>query len=281
MIEENNFDYSKVCRTQKQNYLSSVPKSIQDPPEEFNADESYIPLIKSDTTGKLNNRHNDIFTPSGIAAYDIYFGGLVLNSLNLFRTSSYEASIVALGAFISHGLRNDERVSLVGFSNPKHIIYKLARYGYTDLEKYINSEQLVYLYYKPFFEKQIGLSTGYGEMVDELIDLSGQDISRLALDNCEIMFNQQSQKLAKTSAIKLLLATERRSFTTLGVFTNESVVTDYLLDQICESTMESYASIERDSKGDNNLFRFTVKKSPETLKTKTICLELNTGIGFV
>lgn len=276
MIEEKKHGCSESFRAPKKYYLSAVPNTLHAAPED-----DYISLIESGCGATDSSYHSDIFTPSGIDAYDARFGGLVSNSLNLFKANNSEASIATLGAFISHSLKKGERVALVGFSNPKHIIYKLARYGHTDLEKYLDNEQLVYLYYKPFFEKQIGLSIDYGDMLDELIGIAGRDITRLALDNCEIMFNQQSQKLAKTSAIKLLLATERRSFTTLGVFSNESIGADYDLERVCESTMASYVAIEQDSKHDNSLFQFIVKKSPDVYKSNTLHLELTRRVGFI
>jgi hypothetical protein len=281
MIEEKKLDDSESYRATENNSIRLVQNILQDNWEENYSEEDTISLIESGHNGTGDYPNHDIFTPSGIDAYDAKFGGLVLNSLNLFKTNNYEAGIATIGAFISQGLNNGERVALVGFSNPKHIFYKLARYGYTNLEKHLDNEQLVYLYYKPFFEKQLSLSIDYGEMLDELVEISGPGITRLALDNCEVMFNNQSQKLAKTSAIKLLLATERRSFTTLGTFSNENIGTDYDLGQVCESTMASYITVEQDSENNSNLFHFTAKKSPDVYKKNTLRLELTTGIGFI
>ncbi|MES9837874.1 MAG: hypothetical protein AB2665_13470 [Candidatus Thiodiazotropha sp.] len=223
----------------------------------------------------------ELFLPSGIDPYDRRFGGLVLNSLNLFQTSDYESGIAALGSFITNGLINGERVTLASFQHPKHLLYKLSLYGFSDLDTYLENEQLVYLYYKPFFEKSLSLSLDYGRMFDEITKISSCGIKRVALDNCEALFNKQSHQLAKSSAIKLLLAAERREFTTLGTFVNERIDSDNDLDKVCSSTMTSFTKIDKQVVQQKDLYRFLVEKSPNICFNNAMIIELKVGHGFV
>jgi hypothetical protein len=238
---------------------------------------------------KVDNQHidknrgypADLYTPLGIIEFDRKYGGVVCDAINILEAADQNSSIAALGHYISSGLEQGKRVAFVSFENPKHALAKLEQYGFGSLESYLKKEQLIYIYYTPLFTKALSLSFDYRRLFEEIDQIGGQEITRVAFANCEVLFNLQSVPLAKASAIKLLSATENKKFTTLGSYIRREDSGQKNLTQACESTLISYITIDKCGDNGTSLYQFAVRKSLNMATEDTLKLKLLKQYGFV
>jgi hypothetical protein len=235
-----------------------------------------------------NNSGNPagLYTPLGITEFDRKYGGIVYGAFNIMEAVDQDSSITTLGHYISSGLEKGEQVVFVSFENPRHALAKLEQYGFGSFDSYLKNEQLIYIYYKPLFTKSLCLSFNYRILFEEIERIAGQEITRLAFDNCEVLFNLQSVSLARASAFKLLSATENKKYTTLGSYIRREESDQKNLIEACESIIISYIAIDRcdDNEtgfSETGFYQFTVRKSLNMATEDKLKLKLLKQQGFV
>ena len=227
-----------------------------------------------------------LYIPLGINEFDRKYGGIVCGAINIVEAADQDSSIATLGHYISGGLEKGEQVALVSFENPRHALAKLGQYGFGSFDSYLKNEQLIYIYYKPLFTKSLCLSFNYRRLFEEIERIAGREITRLAFDNCEVLFNLQSVPLARASAIKLLSVTENKKYTTFGSYINRKESDQKNLIEACESTIISYIKIDRceDNEAgfyEADFYQFTVRKSLNMATDDKLKLKLLKQQGFV
>lgn len=216
--------------------------------------------------------------PWGIEHFDRCYGGLLAGVFNILAASDHDAAIAAVGHFLAQGLEDQQRVALVGFDNPQLLFSKFALYGW-DFIPALESERLVYIYYKPAFFHTLSFTDDYKIPFAELRRLTGA-IERLAFLNADALLNLQSEYLARDSAVKLAAA-GCGSTTTLGCFVHQNTASHRLIEMGCCSLMPSYLVLRALPHHVNRRYALEWRKGPGFCTQAATLLELETGRGYV
>lgn len=215
----------------------------------------------------------------GVEAFDRKYGGLIANGINMLSVPDHDSAIVAVGHFLAHGINQDQCTAIVTFDNPAMTLSRLSLYGF-DFDAALHTERLVYLYYKPTFLHVLSCSTDYGNLFNEILKLSGP-ITRLAFLDADMLFDLQTEYLARVSASKLAMGFYHESVTTLGCFVRQDLRSNMLLDAVARNHMSSYIEIHRDINSTNENYHFKWLKGAATHVTAGCNFELKIGQGYV
>jgi hypothetical protein len=217
--------------------------------------------------------------PWGLEEFDRRFGGLAGGTFNMLAAPNYDTALAAIGHFLARGLQKKQRAALITLDNPRFTFSKLAMYGF-NCETAMKSERLIYLYYKPAFTQALSCSTDYKALISEILGLAGP-IHRMAFLNAELLFNLQTEYLARVSASKLTAETGCGSITTLGCYISQATHSCTLLDAACNSLMPSYLLLRSGTGQHARQYTLEWRKSPFASVCGESKLELKPGVGYV
>ena len=215
--------------------------------------------------------------PSGIQPFDIQ-GGLVKGTLNLLQTEDHQSGVVATGHFLKAGLARGERVGLIAFDNAATLLRIYTHYGFS-FEEHLESEQLIYLYYKGTVSHSLCFTAHYSEVIDEILHLSGGHLDRLAVCRADALINPQSLTLARESVQNLVSATTNIATTIFGYYCRSEHEQAQNVDLACRSFLLSYLSLTGSGPQDSYTLRWKV--SPFPMKGPELTLTLREGHGFI
>ncbi len=227
-----------------------------------------------DTTNSVND-----LEPWGITSFDDNYTGLPRRTFNLLRTCNVEVSTSAIGHFLETGIELGQRVALVSFEHPDYLMARFEEYGF-DFENELLSEQLIYLYYKPFFSQSINFSTNHRQMFDEIKGLSKGGVNRIVFLNTEVLFNLETHLLAKASAEKIMASFCDDQCVILGCYQATDNPAHQNLDEISKMFLSSYLEIKSPIQGDDLEFELILHKSPLLFAQNSLDLYLTPGFGF-
>jgi len=217
--------------------------------------------------------------PWGIAGFDRLYGGIAAGGLTMLSTPEYDSAIAAVGHYLARSLEDGQRATIVSFDKSSLMLAKLAHYGF-DFKEALQLEKLVYLYYKPTFLHALSCSTDYAALFKEILTLSGP-ITRLAFLNADMLFNLQTEYLARVSASKLASAFGCESVTTLGCFVRQHLRSYQLLDAVCNSQISSYIRIRRKINFNDQNYAINWRREPDADANTACSLDLKIGHGYV
>jgi len=163
---------------------------------------------------------------------------LLENSVNVINVPDLQHATLAAGVFVDDGLQMNQRAAMLSFVHPSILFSRFAEAGLT-FDNALQSEQLVYLYYKPDVARSINLSVNYNELFDEIVQLSGGDLRRLVLFNVDALINTNSEHLVHSSLHQLIYAASHHQVTLLGLFV-DSGHASALLDEGCRAILPGY-----------------------------------------
>lgn len=164
--------------------------------------------------------------------------GFLENSVNIVMVPDLQHTTLLAGMFLEDGLRCAERVVVLSFEHPDMLFARFAEAGLLFGEA-LETEQLVYLYYKPDVAHSISLSVDYRELFGEVVRLSGEGVQRLVLFNVDALINANSEHLVHTSLHQLIYAANHYQVTLLGLFVSSGHVAE-LLDEGCRAILPGY-----------------------------------------
>lgn len=223
---------------------------------------------------------NSKFTPWGITSFDNDFDGLPTLTFNLLRSYNKETNIAAIGHFLQEGLFRDQKVVLVSFDNPVYLMSSFKEYGFLFDEELI-AENLIYLYYKPFFSHSINFSTNHQQLFSEIKSLSKGGVRRIAFLNADVLFNLETYLLAESSAERIMASFSDGQCTVLGCYQAiDSQSHQKNLDEVCQSSLSSYIEIKPADYGTGDTYELIIRKSPVCHENKSIELKLSPQFGF-
>lgn len=187
---------------------------------------------------------------------------LPTRAFNLLRVSSRGATVLAIGHFLQAGLERDQRVALVSFDHPGHLLAGFREAGFY-FDRALLAEQLIYLYYKPVFSLSLNLSTNYRQLYSEIARLSNGQVSRIAFLNAEVLFNLESHLLAVSSADKLMAAFSSEHCSVLGIYHGFDTPAHHLLHQVSKASMSSYLEIREMIAGKDLVHELVIHNAPD------------------
>jgi len=228
---------------------------------------------------ETENRTNQT-EPWGIKPYDQVCGGLPKRVFTLLRCCSEEVSIVATAQYLKAGIDLGQRVSLVCFDHPDYLLDKFKSLGFNFVDSLL-AEQMIYLYYKPFFSHALNLATNYKQLFDEAIKLSMGNISRIAFLNTEVIFNLETYLLAEASAQKIIESARTDDIILLGSYHATNISSHRYLDQIGRTLLSSFLEIASASEEDDRRYKLILHKLPLLFDQSPIDLIFAPGSGFV
>lgn len=165
-------------------------------------------------------------------------GGLMDNHVNILNVPDLAYATLAAGQFLTEGLQQNERVALVSFEHPDRLFSRLAEAGLS-LDDALETEQLIYLYYKPDVAHSLNLSVDYRELFREVTQLGGEEVKRLVLFNVDALINANSEHLVHSSLHQLIYAANHFQVTLLGLFIASGQVGERI-DEGCRTTLPGY-----------------------------------------
>jgi hypothetical protein len=282
-INDQTEDNETTCVTKvisKEDRLSSFLESDLIPADA--SQNNWEDMRNEDDDYKFQNdpNSNELIIPLGISGFDKRLGGIDRNIFNIVEATNGNAATATLGHFIQKGLNDGERVVLVSLENPKHVFAKLARYGFM-LDPFLESEQLVYLYYKPNYAHSLNLSTNYQYLLNEILLLGGNSVNRVVFDNVDVLFNLQSLFLARASAAKISAATGSMNCTMLGIFVSSQSEDIENLKVACKALIPSYFMIKKILGKRSEIYSFSCEKSSVRHPDIQCYLQLREGYGYV
>jgi hypothetical protein len=215
----------------------------------------------------------------GIEPFDNSYSGLPTRAFNLVRTCSQEISIVAIGHFLQAGIELRQRVVLVGFDHPAHLLSKFNGYGFS-FDDALNKEQFIYLYYKPCFSHSLSFSTDYKLLFNEIKTLANGTVERIAFLNSDILFNLETYFLAETSAERITASFADHNCVILGCYQTIENISHQHLDMVGQALLRSYIKIQQQEESNDRCYKLTLQNSPLFEANEPITLHLNPGSGF-
>lgn len=165
-------------------------------------------------------------------------GGFLENRVNILKVPDLRYATVAAGMFLTGGLQDNERVAVVSFEHPDPLFSRLAEAGLA-LDDALQTEQLIYLYYKPDVAHSLSLSVDYRELFREVALLGGDEVRRLVLFNVDALINTNSEHLVHTSLHHLIYAANHFQVTLLGLFVAAGQEGERL-DEGCRAVLPGY-----------------------------------------
>lgn len=176
--------------------------------------------------------------PQRVSEFYPLYGNFLENTVNILKVPDLKQAALAAGMFLAGGLENNEQVAVVSFEHPDQLFSRLAEAG-LNLSDALQSEQLIYLYYKPDVAHSLSLSVDYRELFREFTRLGGEEVKRLVLFNVDALINANSEHLVQTSLHQLIYAANHYRVTMLGLFVASGQVGE-LLDEGCRATLPGY-----------------------------------------
>lgn len=217
--------------------------------------------------------------PWGITSFDRDYGGLPKLVFNLLRACNKEVSIAAIGHFLKAGIELGQRVVLVSFEHPAYLMDNFKEYG-VSFDDELLSEQLIYLYYKPFFSHSLNFATNHQKLFDEVQSLAKGDISRIAFLNADVLFNLETHLLAESSAERIMASFSSEHCMVLGCYQATDTLSHQHLDEVSKTVLTSYIEIRPSAHGKDLLYEMILHKSPLFHSKESIDLYLTSGFGF-
>jgi len=202
--------------------------------------------------------------------------GLERGCFNMLRVPDYESGVSAACHFLRKGLALDERVAVVAFDNSEALLARFAACGFS-FDTHLQSEELLYYYYKPSFSRTLSFTPDYDRLFQELMRLSGRAISRIVFFNSETLINLQSPHLVRESLQLLVSATSNRAYTCLGFYVPQTDLMDVDLHGTCKSYLPGYFSLNRMPEGEAGEFLLRDEKSSPGAGGLDIRLEMPSG----
>ncbi|MEE9355121.1 MAG: hypothetical protein V3U75_05980 [Methylococcaceae bacterium] len=219
-----------------------------------------------------------MFSAWGIGSFDEHFAGLPKGVFNLLQVCNNETIIASMGHFIQEGIRQDERIVLVGFENPALLAKNFEKYNFF-FDKALLSEQLIYLYYKPTFSYSLSFTIDYRDLLKEIRLLANDGVSRVGFLNVDALFNLQSYLLARSSAEKVIASLVDQDILSLGCYQSTDTQEHHNLRTISNILVSSYLEIQPGQTA-GYPYDLVWKNCPVVQDLKTIPLALHTGYGF-
>lgn len=227
---------------------------------------------------ELDNLTNSIES-WGIDSFDSVHTGLPKRIFNLLRTCDEDTTISGLGHFLKKGLDQDERVTLVCFDHPAYLLSSFKQHGFS-FDDALNSEQFIYLYYKPWLSHSLNLSINYQPLFDEAKYLSKGNIGRIAFRNADVLFNLETHLLAMSSAVKIVSSLTCGNCVILGCYQGTDTPAHQLLDDVSKTSLHSYMEIKSAATGNDAAYELILHKFPLAYTKQRINLRLTHGVGF-
>ena len=221
----------------------------------------------------------DSLEPWGVELFDQAYGGLPNRLFNFLHTTTKDASIVAVGHFLTTGIQLEQKVVLVSFEHPKQLFPRFKEYNF-DFDEALLSEKLIYLYYKPVFSFSLNLAENYRLLFSEIKSLAKGKVQRIAFFNSEVLFNLETHLLAETSAEKIMAAFCDYDCVVLGCYQATNSHINSYLDEVCHTSLRSFIEITRVEQDSENNYELILHKSPLNVENNTIGLRLNKTSGF-
>lgn len=171
---------------------------------------------------------------------DFYRGhdGFLENNVNIVKIPDLHYATLTAGFFLEDGLQCGERVALLSFEHPDLLFSRFSEAGLL-FGGALETEQLIYLYYKPDVAHSISLSVDYRELFGEVVRLGGERVQRLVLFNVDALINANSEHLVHTSLHQLIYAANHYQVTLLGLFVASGHVAE-LIDEGCRAILHGY-----------------------------------------
>lgn len=217
--------------------------------------------------------------PWGIDSFDHVNVGLPRRTFNLLRTNNKESTLLATAHFLQTGILLNQRVTLVCFDHPSYLLPSFRKHGF-NFEEALISEQLIYLYYKPSFSYALNFSTNYRSLIDEAQYLSKGNVSRIAFCNADVLFNLESQLLAKLSTENIIATFNSPHCTLLGCYEASDTAPHQLLDDTAKANLSSYLEIGSQSNTTVPAYNLSVHKFPILHAQDHFKLTVTAGSGF-
>ena len=227
---------------------------------------------------ELDNLTN-AFESWGIDSFDRVYTGLPKRIFNLLRTCNEETTLSALGHYLKTGLDRDERVTLVCFDHPAYLLAGFKEHGFS-FDDALQSEQFIYLYYKPWLSHSLNFSTNYQPLIDEAKYLSKGNSGRIAFRNADVLFNLETHLLAESSAEKIMSSLNSGDCLVLGCYQGTESPTHQLLDDISKTCLRSYMEIRSGVENSTTNYELVLHKFPLFHAKQNIHLHLTRGLGF-
>lgn len=178
----------------------------------------------------------------GLAEFYLLHGGLMESNVNILNVPDLQHATLAAGMFLAGGLQRNEQVAVVTFEHPDQLLPRLSEAG-LNLDDALQTEQLIYLYYKPDVAHSLSLSVDYRELFKEVAQLGGEEAKRLVLFNVDALINTNSEHLVHTSLHQLIYAANHFKVTLLGLFVASGQEGE-LLNQGCRAVLPGYYVME-------------------------------------
>ncbi|MFA5531494.1 MAG: hypothetical protein WDA11_12595 [Thiohalomonadaceae bacterium] len=164
----------------------------------------------------VQNDGAHVFTPLGIRPVDEVLPGLVSGGFNLLEAPDATAADVALAHFLDHALKRGARVAVVAFDEAQWRLLQFANYGF-DFCEAMDDDRLSYVYYRPTLSRALGGGADYGALFNELRRLTGP-VERIGFLTPEVMFNLETDALARDSVGRFASSAGKLGATALGVY---------------------------------------------------------------
>lgn len=177
-------------------------------------------------------------TYQSVAEFYRRHDGFLGNSVNIVSVPDLQHATLIAGMFLEDGLHCDGRVVLLSFEHPDMLFARFADAGLM-FEDALETEQLIYLYYKPDVAHSISLSVDYRELFGEVVRLGGEGVQRLVLFNVDALINANSEHLVHTSLHQLIYAANHYQVTLLGLFVASGHVAE-VIDEGCRAILPGY-----------------------------------------
>ncbi|TNE99614.1 MAG: hypothetical protein EP326_07805 [Deltaproteobacteria bacterium] len=172
----------------------------------------------------------------------------VNNVFNMVQTPGPKVGLKVIGQFLNESLSNGKKAALVTFDNPTLTISAFKTLGF-DFEQALETEQLIYFYYKTNFAETLSLSQDYQSIFDEIAILGGENIERVAFTNADLLLNTQSPILTSMSIQKMAAASGNHKFTFLGQYNESQSSTFETIQEKCKSVLASFYTIKNSVDG--------------------------------
>jgi hypothetical protein len=220
------------------------------------------------------------YAPWGIEPFDRQYGGLARSQLNVLAVPERMAAIAAAGHFLAYGLTQGQRVALVALDNALLVCSQLAYYGF-DFHSALETEQLVFIYYKPVFPSDWNMPTDYAALFAEIRALAG-NINRLALLNADVLTNSQTPGAARASVARLATGATTIDVTTLTCLAQRTTRETDFLTAACRQLLPCYLELRRVPPAARAHYSLTWASHPytHTHTQPATLLELEAGYGY-
>lgn len=222
----------------------------------------------------------------GIECLDRATHGIPANNLSVLETPNYHSGLVLLGHFLHEGLKNNEKVVLITFDSAEVFLQNFLEWDF-DFKKYLESEQLYLLHYKPDVINQVSLTYSYDSLFEEIQYMcGGEQPARVAIHQIDTLVNLNNPALINNSIQKLALSADAQitsKTTILGQFIQFNDEIHRNLSIAFQKTVAGCFSVKnRDESRPTSYYKFETLKIPwfDYLK-RSLEVHLVEGEGLV